>query len=167
MGKLIRFRWLVATLLVSFASYASDGGDIEISGAWTRATAPGQDQAGVDLTITSKQAATLVGVSSPAAKSAALHGMVTEGGMMRMREVQAIELPAGKTVNMGESGYHLMLDGLKAPLKEGDTVPLTLSVKVGQQGVVKIETKAEVKSLTATGAATQNDDHMKMNMHMN
>ena len=82
--------------------------------------------------------------------------------MMRMREVKAIELPAGKTVNLGESGYHLMLDGLNAPLKEGETVPLTLSIMVGKQGVVKVETTVEVKSLTATEAESHDDEHMHM-----
>jgi copper(I)-binding protein len=162
MRNLNRLGWFAAALLISFAGYA---GDIETSGGWTRATAPGQDQAGVDLTITSKQTATLVGVSSPVAKSAALHSMVTEGGMMRMREVKAIDLPAGKTVNLGESGYHLMLDGLKAPLKEGETVPLTLSIMVGKQGVIKVETTTEVKSLTATEAESHDDEHMHMHMH--
>jgi len=156
MSKLNRFGWLAATLLVSFASYA---GDIEISGAWTRATAPGQDQAGVDLSISSKQSATLVGVSSPACKAVELHSMTSKDGMMRMREVKTIELPAGKRVNLSESGYHLMLNGLKAPLKEGETVPLTLNIKVANQGVVKVETKADVKSLTATKAESQQDEH--------
>lgn len=165
MSKLNRFGWLAAALLISFASYAaSNEGDIEISGAWTRATAPGQDQAGVDMTITSKQAATLVGVSSPVARTAELHSMTTEGGMMRMREVKSIELPASKRVNLGESGYHLMLTGLNAPLKEGETVPLTLSIKVSNQGVVKVETKVEVKSLTATKSASQKDEHQHMHM---
>lgn len=157
MSNLNRLGWLLAALLVSFASYA---GDIEISGVWTRATAPGQDQAGMDLSITSKQPAILVGVSSPACKAVELHSMTTEGGMMRMREVKAIELPAGKRVNLSESGYHLMLNGLKAPLKEGETVPLTLNIKVGKQGVVKVETKSEVKSLTATEAESHDDEHM-------
>lgn len=165
MSKLNRFGWLFAALLISFASYAAGNtADIEISGAWTRATAPGQDQAGVDLTITSKQDATLVGVSSPAAKTVELHSMTTEGGMMRMREVKTIELPAGKRVNLSESGYHLMLNGLKAPLKEGETLPLTLDIKVGKQAAVKIETKAEVRSLTATQAPSRDDDHMHMKM---
>jgi periplasmic copper chaperone A len=162
MKNLNRFGWLVASLLFSLASYA---GDIEISGAWTRATAPGQEQAGVDLTITSKQAATIVGVSSPAAKSAALHSMTTEGGMMRMREVKEIELPAGKSVNLGESGYHLMLEGLNTPLKEGESVPVTLHIKVGNQAVLKLETKAEVRPLTATQTPAENKEHMDMPMN--
>jgi len=168
MSKLNRFGWLAAALLVSFSSYAAgNAGDIEISGAWSRATAPGQDAAAVDMTITSKQAATLVGVSSPVAKTAELHSMTTEGGMMRMREVKSIELPAGKRVNLGESGYHLMLNGLKAPLKEGETVPLTLSIEAGKQVVMKIETRAEVRSLTGTNDASHQDEHQHMHMNMN
>lgn len=162
MNKFNRFVWLAAALLVSFASYA---GDIEISGAWTRASAPGQETAGVDMAITSKQPATLVGVSSPAAKSGELHTMTSENGMMKMREVKAIELPAGKRVSLRESGYHLMLFGLKASLKEGETVPLTLSIKVGKQNVVKLETMAEVRSLHATQAPSQEDEHQHMQMH--
>jgi periplasmic copper chaperone A len=161
MSKLNRFGLLATTLLVSFASYAyaaSDKKDIEISGAWTRATAPGQDAAGVDMTITSKQMATLVGVSSPVAKTAEMHSMTSEGGMMRMREVKSIELPAGKRVNLSEGGYHLMLNGLKAPLKEGDTVPLTLSIKAGKQDVVKLETRAVVRSLHATKTSPEEEE---------
>jgi copper(I)-binding protein len=161
MRNLNRFGWFAAALLFSFASYA---GDIEVSGGWIRATAPGQDQGGADLSIISKQTAALVGANSPACKTVQLHTMTSEGGMMRMREVKAIELPAGKRVNLRESGYHLMLVGLKAPLKEGDTVPLTLSFMVGKLGVVKVETTAEVKSLTATEATSHDDEHMKMHM---
>ena len=151
-----RFGGLLTALLISASVYA---GDIQIENAWTRATAPGQEAAGVDMTITSHQAATLVGVSSPAAKTVELHRMATEGGMMRMREVKSIELPAGKTLKLGESGYHLMLDGLKAPLQEGETVPLTLNIKVGKQGVVKLETKAEVKSLHAVSKTALGSEH--------
>jgi copper(I)-binding protein len=168
MNKLNRFGWLAAALLASFASYSHAAGNtagIETSGGWIRATAPGQDQAGADLSITSKQSATLIGASSPVCKAVQLHTMTSENGMMRMREVKAIELPAGKRVNLRESGYHLMMIGLKAPLKEGDMVPLTLSIKVGKQGVVKIKTSAKVTSLTSTEVPP--DDHEHMHMKMN
>ena len=147
MTNLYRIGWLLAMLLLSARLYA---GDIRVENAWARATAPGQDAAGVDLTITSKQAATLVGVSSPIARTAALHSMKEVNGMMRMREVESIELPAGKPMNLRESGYHLMLTGLKATLKDGETVPLMLRIKVGKQGVVKLETRVAVRSLHAT-----------------
>jgi periplasmic copper chaperone A len=152
MTNLYRIGGLLATLLMSASVYA---GDIQVENAWARATAPGQDAAGVDLTITSKQAATLVGVSSAASKTVELHSMTHDSGMMKMLEVEAIELPAGKRVNLSESGYHLMLTGLKAPLKAGESVPLALNIKVANKRIVKVETKAEVKPLTAP----QQDNH--------
>jgi len=157
MTKWYGFGGLLAALLLSTSVHA---GDIQIEGAWSRATAPGQDTGMADITITSKQAATLVGVSSPAAKVAEMHSMTHESGVMKMREVKAIELPAGKRVNLGESGYHLMLIGLKAPLKAGETVPLTLIIKTADKRVVKIKAKAEVKPLAAAKADAKEDEHM-------
>lgn len=145
MAHLYRYGALLAALLFSAGVYADD---IQIDNAWARATAPGQDVAGVDLTITSKQAATLVGVTSTASKTVSLHSMSMnpENAMMKMREVDAIDLPAGQRVNLREGGYHLMLTGLKAPLKAGGNVPLTLSFKVAKR-LVKIKAQAEVKPL--------------------
>jgi hypothetical protein len=156
MSDLFRFGGLLAALLLSTSVFA---GDIQVEKAWARATAPGQDAAGVDLTITSKQAASLVGASSPVCKSIELHSMTMahDRGMMKMGEVPAIELPAGKRVNLRDGGYHLMLNGLKAPLKAGDSVPLTLKIKVSKR-MVKIETKAEVRPLTTTSPATEPDN---------
>lgn len=169
MNKSNRLLWLAAALLASFASYSYAAGnttDIETSGGWIRATAPGQDTAGADLSITSKQSATLIGASSPACRTVQLHSMRSENGMMIMREVQAIELPAGERVNLRKSGYHLMLVGLKAPLKEGEKVPFTLRIRVGKHRVVKIKSMAEVRSLTATETTSHDDEHMKMHMNM-
>ena len=161
MKKISKFSGLFAALLFSTGVYA---GDIQVEGAWSRATAPGQDSAMVDLRVTSKQAASLVSISSPAANSVELHSMTHENGMMKMREVKSVELPAGKNVNLGESGYHLMLIGLKAPLKAGDSVPLTLSIKVADK-TVKLDAKAEVKPLTEAKAAPQEDEHMHHHHH--
>lgn len=155
---LLRFGGLLAALLMSASVYA---GDIQVENAWARATAPGQDAAGVDITITSKKAATLVGVSSAACKTVELHGMTHENGMMKMRKVKFIELPAGKRVNLGESGYHLMLAGLKAPLKAGESVPLTLNIKVAHKRMVKVKAQVEVKPLTGTHASPKEDEHLR------
>ena len=156
MSDLFRFGGLLAALLLTANVFA---GDIQVENAWARATAPGQDAAGVDLTITSKQAARLVGASSTVCKTIELHSMTMahDSGMMKMGEVPAIELPAGKRVNLREGGYHLMLSGLKAPLKAGDSIPLTLDIKVSKR-MVKIETKAEVRPLTTTSPATEQDN---------
>ena len=156
MHESYRFGGLLAALLLSASVYA---GDIQIEAAWSRATAPGQDAASLDLSITSKQPAILLGVSSTASSTVEMHSMTHEHGVMKMREVKAIELPAGKRVDLGASGYHLMLVGLKAPLKAGENIPLTLTIKVANNRTVKVEAKAEVKPLTATKAATQEDEH--------
>ena len=158
MRNLNRFGWLVTALLLSASVYA---GDIQVDGAWARATAPGQLSAMVDLSITSKQAASLVGITSTVAGNVGLHSMTHDKGMMKMREVQAIELPAGKPVDLGKSGFHVMLNELKAPLKAGESVPLTLSIKVAGKGVVQIKASAEVKPLVATVVdAPPGNDHM-------
>lgn len=157
MTNLKKLLCCAGAMLLSGNIYA---GDFRVENAWARATAPGQDTAMVDLTITGKQAATLVSISSPASKVVELHSMTHEQGMMKMREVKMMDLPAGEPINLGKRGYHLMLIGLSVPLKVGDTVPLTLGLKVeGQQNVLKVETKATVKSLAAT--VPQEHEHMQ------
>jgi len=161
MHKSYRFCGLLAALLLSANVYA---GDIQIEGAWSRATAPGQEAASVDLSITSKQPAILLGVSSTASRTVEMHSMTHRDGMMKMREVEAIELPAGKRVSLGESGYHLMLVGLKVPLKAGEKIPLTLTIKLTNNRTVKVKAVAEVKPLTATKAPSQQGEHEHMRM---
>jgi copper(I)-binding protein len=156
MHKSFRFGGLLAAMLLSASVYA---GDIQVEAAWLRATAPGQDAASLDLAITSKQPAILLGVSSAASRTVEMHSMTHDNGMMKMREVKAIELPAGTRVSLGESGYHLMLVGLKAPLKAGENIPLTLTIKVANKRTVKVGAKAEVKSLTATKDTMHEHEH--------
>lgn len=141
-------------MLLSFNVYA---GDIQVENAWSRATAMGQDTAMVDLTIISAKDAKLTGFSSPVCKTPQMHSMTHDNGMMKMREVQSIDLPAGRAVALNESGYHLMLIGLNAQLKAGESVPLTLNIKTGGKEV-KVEAQAEVKPLT--GAAPEHMHHM-------
>ena len=144
MAKLYRFGGLLAALLLSAGVYA---GDIQVEGAWTRATAPGQDKAMVYLSITSAQDATIVGVSAKASKTAGMHTMEHKGGKMRMYEVKSISLPANGRMVMSLHGYHLELAGLKAPLKAGETLPLTLSIEMADKRMVKVDVQAEVRPL--------------------
>jgi copper(I)-binding protein len=162
MTSIYRLGGLLAALLLGANVHATE---VTTEGAWSRATAPGQDAAMVDLSITSVQAATLVGVSSPACKAAELHSMTHEGGVMKMREVKEIALPAGKRVNLGERGYHLMLLGLKLPLKAGEAVPLTLSVRFADKRVAKVEVRAEVRPLTEARAMSHDGGHMHHEHH--
>lgn len=144
-------RILGAGLLAMSVVVQAHAGEVTVSDAWTRATAPGQDSAMVQLVITSKQAAQLVGVSSKVAQTAELHSMVHEAGMMKMRQVEAVELPAGKALDLGEAGYHLMLMGLKYPIKEGTKVEVVLTVRLAGGKKEKVKVEAEVKPLTEAG----------------
>lgn len=144
MTRFYRFAWLLVALLLSTRIYA---GDITVEGAWTRATAPGQEQAMVYMSISSVQNATIVGVSSKASKTAEMHHMEHKNGMMRMYEVKSISLPANERMNMNLHGYHLVLTGLKAPLKPGETLPLTLSVEMADKSIVKVDVQAEIRPL--------------------
>jgi len=66
-----------------------------------------------------------------------------------MRAVDKVALPAGKSVEFKPGGYHVMLMDLTGPLKEGDTVPLTLTVEDRAGKKQTLEVKARVKALTA------------------
>ena len=85
----------------------------------------------------------LLGASSPVASRVSLHAMQLDGEVMRMREVNAIELPAKGEVRMGHkpertTSHHLMLEGLKAPLKDGDRFDLTLRFEKAGERTVQI-----------------------------
>ena len=106
---------------------------VSVSQPWVRATVPQQTSSGAFMQLQSAAPARLVGVASASAARAELHKMQMRENIMRMSAVDAIELPAGKRVDLSSGGYHIMLLGLKQQLKEGDTVPLTLTV-VGADG---------------------------------
>ena len=84
--------------LLAMSAVSAQADEVKVSDAWARATAPGQDSAMVQLVITSKKDGKLVAVSSKDAQTAELHSMVHEGGMMKMRQVDTIELPDRKSV---------------------------------------------------------------------
>lgn len=105
-------------------------GDLTVTGAWTRATAPSMRNGGAFLTIRNAGSADdrLVGASTPAAARTELHTHRMEAGVMKMRPVEGgIPVPAGGTAELRPGGYHVMMMGLQAPLAEGSAIALTLT----------------------------------------
>jgi copper(I)-binding protein len=136
---------LLAALLAG-AAHAQ----VTVQDAWVRGMVETQTSTGAFMRITSKSAARLIGAQSPAAGMAEIHQTTMDGGVMRMRPVEAIELPAGKTVELKPGGYHVMLMHVRQPLKEGATVPVTLVVE-GKDGKRQtIEVQAPVKALATS-----------------
>lgn len=135
----------IAALLFSMQAQA---GEVQITAAWARATAPGQDSAAVSMRIISRKDASIVAVSSPAADSAEIHSMTEEDGMMKMRALDTLALKAKQEVALGDDGNHLMLIGLKKQLNAGDSVALTVTVQFADKHKEKIAVRAEVRPLT-------------------
>ncbi len=150
---MLKNKILIAALLV-FANPIF-AGDIAIKDAWARATAPGQANGSVALHITSAKDARLVAVSSSASASAEIHTMSMDNGVMKMRQLEYLSLPAKQTVTLGPGGEHLMLFDIKKPLKEGNYVPLTLTVQFADKSTEKINVKAQIRPLTSSGGKHQ------------
>jgi copper(I)-binding protein len=130
-----RKRTALAALLLAAATGAY--AQVKIEQPWARPTVEGQMAGGAFLKIQNVGGADrLLSASSSAAAMVQLHTMSVEGNVMKMREVETIELPAGKTVELKPGGLHIMLMGLKAPLKAGSGVPLTL--KFEKAGAVTV-----------------------------
>jgi periplasmic copper chaperone A len=131
-----------------------------ISEAWVRGTVPQQQATGAFMRITSAQGGKLVGVATPVASISEIHEMKMEAGVMKMAAVPALDLPAGKVVELKPGGYHLMFMGLKQALKAGDTVPVTLTVEGKDGKKESLDLKLEVRALGASPAAS-GPGHMK------
>jgi copper(I)-binding protein len=122
---------LLALLLIASPAVAHDYklGALEIGQPWARATPPTAPTGGGYLSVknTGTEPDRLISISSPAAQTVQVHQMKMEGNVMRMRELDSpLEIKPGETVTLAPGGLHLMMMGLKAPLKQGEKVPLTL-----------------------------------------
>lgn len=142
MAKTIAATMLTLTLAAA-TSFAADDG-IRVSEAWARAT-PGLAKTGaIYLSITNAGNAPdrLIAASTPVAEKAELHRMTVTNGVMEMRPLDAVILEPGKSVVLAPNGNHIMLIGLKAALKEGDTLLLTLTFEhADKQEVIVSVTK--------------------------
>jgi copper(I)-binding protein len=136
---------LLAAILSALPAAAQS---VKVANAWARATVPGQNTGAAYFEITSSVDAVLTAAGSPAAARTVLHTMSMEGGVMRMRPLERVELPAGKTVKLAPGGMHLMLEELRQPLKAGDRLPLVLSVQPSGMSLITVNVQAEVRPIS-------------------
>lgn len=130
-------------------------GPLTVADPWARASAGDNGAAFMVITTKGKSADRLVSASSPVAKTVELHTHIMEGDIMRMRAVEDIPVSAAEPAVLKPGGLHVMLIGLKQPLKEGAEFPLTLTF--ADAGSVTVE--VDVKSVAA-GAPSDMDGHM-------
>ena len=135
---------LLIAAVLSAASFAQDAkvGAITIGHPWARATPGAVKNSAAFMVFDNKGAADkLIGVSGDVAKDIQIHSMITEAGVMKMREIKSLDIPANGKAELKPGGFHVMLIGLKDGLKEGATFPLKL--KFEKAGEVTVQVKAE------------------------
>lgn len=139
-----------AAVSLSATAHEFKLGAIEIAHPNARPTAAGQSVGAGYLKLVNKGVADrLISATTPAASAVELHSMSMDGNVMKMRQIDAIDLPAGQTVELKPGGLHLMLMGLKAPLKDGDRLPMTL--KFEKAGTVEVSVLVEKPDGTKAG----------------
>lgn len=132
---------LVAVIMMATASFAHDYtvGPITVDHPWARASAGAAKSGGAFMMIKNDgtTADRLIAVDSPVAKMSHLHTTIMENDVMKMRPVDGVGIPAGGMAELKPGSFHIMFMGLKAPLEEGQMVPLTLTFE--QAGTLEIE----------------------------
>jgi len=139
-------RYLIAVVMVvlgtwtALAAQTTASRNMAVEHAWARASPKGAPNGVSYVTLVNKgaDADRLIGAASPVAETIQIHEEKTEGGVSRMRQLEAIDLPAGSTVTLKPSGIHLMMK-LKQQLQEGQTFPLTLTFE--RAGVIEVTVK--------------------------
>lgn len=140
-------RLLTATFLALFSTAAPAlAGDISLEHPWSRETPNNAPVGAGYVTIKNSGAALdrLVSATADVAGKVEIHEMAMTDGVMKMREISGLDIPAGKSAELKPGGYHIMFMNLKRPLKAGETIKGTLTFE--KAGAVPVEYKVETMS---------------------
>jgi copper(I)-binding protein len=135
---------------------ADEANAVSVDHAWARTSVASTGAAYVTLKGGAAPDA-LVSLATPAAASAELHQSATDNGVVKMRSVPSLPIPAGKAVTLAPGGYHVMLMGLKQPLVAGQSFPLTLTFAHAAPVTVDVQVQA-----VSHAAPAEDHDHMHM-----
>lgn len=131
----------LAAAALAAPAYAAD---VMVMKPWARATAPGAKVGAGYMVLHNGSASAdrLVAATAEAADRVEIHEMSIDNGVMKMRELaKGLDVPAGKDVELKPGSYHLMLMGLKQPLKAGETIKGTVTFE--KAGQTPVEFKVE------------------------
>lgn len=159
MKYILRF-FTVLAMFGASAVFAHDYtvGSMTIDSPWSRATVAGIPN-GVAYFVVQNNGDVddrLLSASSPVADKAELHTHLRDGEVVRMRQVDDIAVPAGKSVALEPGGLHVMLMGLKEPLHQGNKFPLTLEFE--QAGSVTVEVMVQLLTGAKAGQGSAGND---------
>ena len=123
-------------LILGLSAHGALAGDaVNVTDAYARAVPPGQPNSAVFMQLHNDggEDRALVAAASAASDVVELHTHRMQDGMMQMRKIERIDLPAGETVTLKPGGLHVMLIGLKQPLQPGEDVAVTLTLDDGTE----------------------------------
>ena len=153
--------WVVIAMLLSTPVFAHEyrRGTLQIDHPWARATPPAAKNGAVYVEIrnTGSEPDRLVAVSTSAAEKAELHRTERDGDILRMREATTVEIPPNGGALLQPGGLHIMLSGLKGPLKAGTEFPLILQLE--KAGPIEVEIRVERSAPSHGGSSPQSHDH--------
>ncbi|MCP5150592.1 MAG: copper chaperone PCu(A)C [Ectothiorhodospiraceae bacterium] len=120
---------LLAAATTAAATEPTRLGAITIESPWVRLVPPVSETSAGYMTLRNAgtEADRLLAAAAPVSKRTELHTHVMEGGLAKMRQVDAVEIPAGGAVSFAPGGLHIMLIGLARPLDAGESIPVTLT----------------------------------------
>jgi len=145
-----RFAMALGLTLAAMAAHAQ----VTVENAWVRATVPGQHATGAFMTLRAQTPARLVSAQSDAAGTTEIHEMALQGDIMKMRQIDGLDLPAGQDVELKPGGYHLMLLELKQQVRVGEQIPISLVLDVGgERQTVRLQ--APVRPLASRAPSGQ------------
>ena len=119
------------------------GADVEIDGAYARASIPNVPNSAAFFVIknNSDKDIAITGANSDIAEKNELHTHIKENKMMKMMKIEKLVVPAKSSLELKSGGDHVMLMGLKKELKAGDEINLELSFSDGDKKSIKVPVK--------------------------
>lgn len=159
--KLASSLTLVAASFLALAAHAQ----VSVQDPWVRATVVQQKATGAFMRLESAQDTRLVAASSPLTPTVEVHEMALQGDVMKMRHIPALDIPAGKAVELKPGGYHIMLMDLPKPVSAGETIPLTLVFEDPQGQRSEVTVQAPVRALNSTMAKPKPYSHQHGHSH--
>lgn len=128
-----------AGLLISVGALAGAADSVSVQDPYVRMAPPNAPATGAFMVIRNNgdKEVKVLKAANPVSRVTELHNHINDGGVMRMRPVTAIEIKAKGEVALKPGGLHVMMIDLKAPLKEGEIVPITLGFDDGSSKVVE------------------------------
>lgn len=143
MNRIIRMAILTTLAVAASSANADTAAEVQVSDAYVRAVPPGQPNSAAFMTLanTGSSDRQLVAARGDVARSVELHTHTMHEGMMQMRQVERIELPANSEVTLQPGGLHVMLIGLKQELEPGQEIAFELLFRDGSSLAVTVPVK--------------------------